>query len=193
MTATISAQLAQIGIKTPTSLIYNPSYDELYAAETQTTLDGYEKGTVTNLGAVAVDTGIFTGRSPKDKYIVKDDITRDTLWWADQGKNDNKAISQETWNHLKQCVTSRLSQQKLFVIDVFCGASEATRLQVRFVTEVAWQAHFVKNMFIRPTDNELTDFNPDFWVLNGAKTTNSQWRQQGLNSENFVAHLEYHL
>jgi len=187
MTATISAQLAQIGIKTPTSLIYNPSYDELYAAETQTTLDGYEKGTVTNLGAVAVDTGIFTGRSPKDKYIVKDDITRDTLWWADQGKNDNKAISQETWNHLKQCVTSRLSQQKLFVIDVFCGASEATRLQVRFVTEVAWQAHFVKNMFIRPTDNELTDFNPDFWVLNGAKTTNSQWRQQGLNSENFVA------
>lgn len=181
------AQLQAIGIKSPAEIISNPSYDTLYAAETANNLEGYERGHLTTTGAVSVDTGIFTGRSPKDKYIVKDESTKDTLWWSDQGKNDNKAIDQKTWSHLKQLVTARLSQQKLYVIDVFCGASEDTRLSVRFVTEVAWQAHFVKNMFIAPSDAELNDFTPDFWVLNGAKTTNPNWQEQGLNSENFVA------
>ena len=154
---------------------------------TKPELEGYEKGVVTELGAVSVDTGIFTGRSPKDKYIVKDDTTRDTLWWADQGKNDNKAITQDTWNHLKSLVTTQLSGKRLFVVDGFCGANKETRLCVRFITEVAWQAHFVKNMFIRPSEEELADFEPDFVVMNGAKCTNPDWKEQGLNSENFVA------
>lgn len=144
---------------------------------------------LTNLGAVAVDTGIFTGRSPKDKYIVRDDTTRDTFWWADKGKgkNDNKPLSPETWQHLKGLVTRQLSGKRLFVVDAFCGANPDTRLSVRFITEVAWQAHFVKNMFIRPSDEELAGFKPDFIVMNGAKCTNPQWKEQGLNSENFVA------
>ncbi|HCK92045.1 MAG TPA: phosphoenolpyruvate carboxykinase (ATP) [Gammaproteobacteria bacterium] len=181
------AELQDIGIQNPQEVIYNPSYEYLFAAETSESLEGYEKGYITNLGAVTVDTGIFTGRSPKDKYIVRDETTQDTLWWSDQGKNDNKALSQDTWNSLKSTVTSRLSGQPLFVVDVFCGASKETRLGVRFVTEVAWQAHFVKNMFIEATAEELENFKPDFWVLNGAKTVNEKWEEQGLNSENFVA------
>lgn len=180
-------QLQAIGINTPTEIINNPSYDALFEAETASHLEGYEKGILTNTGAISVDTGIFTGRSPKDKYIVRDATTQDTLWWADQGKNDNKPIDQNTWTALKQLVTDRLSHQRLYVVDVFCGASQETRLAVRFVTEVAWQAHFVKNMFIAPNADELASFEPDFWVLNGAKTTNPQWQEQGLNSENFVA------
>ena len=181
--------LAEYGITDAAEIIYNPSYDLLFQEETAPNLEGYERGTVTTLGAVAVDTGIFTGRSPKDKYIVRDDVTRDTVWWSDQGKgkNDNHPLSVETWQHLKSLVTKELSGKRLFIVDAFCGANSDTRLSVRFITEVAWQAHFVKNMFIRPTDEELASFKPDFIVMNGAKCTNPQWKEQGLNSENFVA------
>ncbi|CDH01487.1 phosphoenolpyruvate carboxykinase (ATP) [Xenorhabdus bovienii] len=182
-------ELAVYGICDVSEIVYNPSYELLFSEETQPSLQGYERGTLTHLGAVAVDTGIFTGRSPKDKYIVRDDVTCDTVWWADQGKgkNDNKPLSQETWSQLKGLVTQQLSGKRLFVVDAFCGANADTRLKVRFITEVAWQAHFVKNMFIRPSDEELVNFTPDFIVMNGAKCTNSQWKEQGLNSENFVA------
>ena len=182
-------ELAAYGIHNVSEIVYNPSYDLLFQEETKPTLEGYERGILTTTGAIAVDTGIFTGRSPKDKYIVRDAITQDTVWWADQGKgkNDNKPLSQETWSHLKGLVTEQLSGKRLFVVDTFCGANADTRLQVRFVTEVAWQAHFVKNMFIRPSDEELAHFEPDFIVMNGAKCTNPDWKEQGLNSENFVA------
>ncbi|OCA56489.1 phosphoenolpyruvate carboxykinase (ATP) [Photorhabdus namnaonensis] len=182
-------ELAGYGIHDVNEIIYNPSYELLFSEETKPSLKGCESGTLTNLGAVAVDTGIFTGRSPKDKYIVRDDVTCDTVWWADQGKgkNDNKPLQQETWTHLKGLVTKQLSGKRLFVVDAFCGANADTRLKVRFITEVAWQAHFVKNMFIRPSDEELAEFKPDFIVMNGAKCTNPQWQEQGLNSENFVA------
>ncbi|WP_387491699.1 phosphoenolpyruvate carboxykinase (ATP) [Photorhabdus sp. RM96S] len=182
-------ELADYGIHDVNEIIYNPSYELLFSEETKPSLEGCESGTLTNLGAVAVDTGIFTGRSPKDKYIVRDDVTRDTVWWADQGKgkNDNKPLQQETWTYLKGLVTKQLSGKRLFVVDAFCGANADTRLKVRFITEVAWQAHFVKNMFIRPSDEELAEFKPDFIVMNGAKCTNPQWQEQGLNSENFVA------
>ncbi|RUO23397.1 phosphoenolpyruvate carboxykinase (ATP) [Aliidiomarina iranensis] len=179
--------LSQYGITDVTEIVYNPSYELLFAEETRDDLEGYEQGRVTTTGAVAVDTGIFTGRSPKDKYIVRDDTTRDTVWWSDQGKNDNKAISTETWNELKALVTKQLSEKRLFVVDTYCGANPDTRLAVRFITEVAWQAHFVKNMFIRPSDEELKSFEPDFVVMNGAKCTNPNFAEQGLNSENFVA------
>ncbi|MFC0445989.1 phosphoenolpyruvate carboxykinase (ATP) [Pseudidiomarina halophila] len=179
--------LSQYGITDVNEIIHNPSYDQLFAEETRSDLQGYEKGVVTKLGAVAVDTGIFTGRSPKDKYIVRDETTKDTLWWADQGKNDNKAISPEVWADLKATVTEQLSGKRLFIVDTFCGANEDTRLSVRFITEVAWQAHFVKNMFIRPSAEELKTFKPDFVVMNGAKCINSKWQEHGLNSENFVA------
>jgi phosphoenolpyruvate carboxykinase (ATP) len=179
--------LTQYGITNPSEVIYNPSFDLLFEEETRDDLTGYEKGTVTNLGAVAVDTGIFTGRSPKDKYIVMDDVSRDTVWWSTQGKNDNKPLSEENWGHLKNIVTKQLSGQRLFVVDTYCGANKDTRLAVRFIVEVAWQAHFVKNMFIRPTEEELVDFEPDFVVLNGAKTNNPDWQEHGLNSENFIA------
>ncbi|MEQ9878057.1 phosphoenolpyruvate carboxykinase (ATP) [Pectobacterium aroidearum] len=181
--------LTAYGIHDVRDIVYNPSYELLFEEERSPTLQGYERGIETQLGAVAVDTGIFTGRSPKDKYIVRDDVTRDTVWWSDQGKgkNDNHPLSQETWTHLKQLVTTQLSGKRLFIIDAFCGANPDSRLSVRFVTEVAWQAHFVKNMFIRPSDEELEGFEPDFIVMNGAKCTNPNWQEQGLNSENFVA------
>ncbi|AEX99970.1 phosphoenolpyruvate carboxykinase [Oceanimonas sp. GK1] len=133
--------LSRYGITDVTEVLYNPSYDLLFEEETRADLEGFEKGVVTSLGAVAVDTGIFTGRSPKDKYIVRDDVTRDTVWWADQGKNDNKPMSQDTWEQLKGLVTQQLSGKRLFVVDTFCGANADTRLAVRFITEVAWQAH----------------------------------------------------
>ncbi len=179
--------LSKYGIHDVTEIVYNPSYEQLFEEETKPGLEGYERGVVTESGAVAVDTGIFTGRSPKDKYIVKDATTRDTVWWSDQGKNDNKPISPEVWCHLKGLVTEQLSGKRLFVVDTYCGANEDTRLKVRFITEVAWQAHFVKNMFIRPSEAELASYEPDFVVMNGAKTTNPDWQAQGLNSENFVA------
>ncbi|MEH6627362.1 MAG: phosphoenolpyruvate carboxykinase (ATP) [Motiliproteus sp.] len=179
--------LSIYGIQNAQDIVYNPSYELLFEEETKLSAQGYERGVVTESGAVSVDTGIFTGRSPKDKYIVRDDTTRDTVWWSDQGKNDNKAISPETWGQLKGVITSQLSNKRLFVVDTYCGANDNTRLKVRFITEVAWQAHFVKNMFIRPSDAELETFEPDFVVMNGAKTTNPNWEEQGLNSENFVA------
>ncbi|MFM5151891.1 phosphoenolpyruvate carboxykinase (ATP) [Aeromonas hydrophila] len=186
---TLAKQLGldQYGIKNSTEILRNPSYDQLFAEETRADLEGFERGVVTELGAVNVNTGIFTGRSPKDKYIVKDATTQNTVWWSDQGKNDNKAINPEVWSHLKSLVTKQLSGKRLFVVDGFCGANPDTRLAVRIITEVAWQAHFVKNMFIRPSDEELKTFKPDFVVMNGAKCTNPNWKEQGLNSENFVA------
>ncbi|GLR07802.1 phosphoenolpyruvate carboxykinase (ATP) [Mixta theicola] len=181
--------LVAYGITDTVEVIHNPDYETLFKEETLPSLSGYERGTLTQSGAIAVDTGIFTGRSPKDKYIVRDDTTRDTLWWNDQGKgkNDNQPLSQETWQALKGCVTQQLSGKRLFVVDAWCGANPDTRLSVRFITEVAWQAHFVKNMFIRPDEASLTSFTPDFVVMNGAKCTNPHWQQQGLHSENFVA------
>jgi phosphoenolpyruvate carboxykinase (ATP) len=181
------SSLKFFGITNPLSVSHNPGYDELFRAETSAERTGFDIGTLTSTGAVAVDTGIFTGRSPKDKYFVKDATTRDTIWWSDQGKNDNKPITEETWSQLKAVVGQQLSGKPLFVNDLYCGAEPQTRLSVRFVTEVAWQSHFVKNMFIRPTAEELEAFRPDFWVINGSKATNPNWQAQGLHSENFVA------
>ncbi|MBZ6390537.1 MAG: phosphoenolpyruvate carboxykinase (ATP) [Pantoea dispersa] len=184
-----SQDLETLGISGTTEVVYNPDYATLFQEETRPELEGYARGTLTQSGAIAVDTGIFTGRSPKDKYIVRDDTTRDTLWWNDvgNGKNDNQPLSQETWQALKDRCTQQLSGKRLFVIDAFCGANPNTRLSVRFVMEVAWQAHFVKNMFIRPTEAELAEFTPDFVVMNAAQCTNPDWQAQGLHSENFVA------
>ncbi|AOE50112.1 phosphoenolpyruvate carboxykinase (ATP) [Kangiella sediminilitoris] len=179
--------LSQYGIHSVHEIVYNPSYETLFEEETKEDITGYERGVVTKSGAVAVDTGIFTGRSPKDKYIVEDDVTRDTVWWSKNGVNDNKPISPAVWEDLKSTVTEQLSGSRLFVVDTFCGANEDTRLKVRFITQVAWQAHFVKNMFIRPTEQELQDFKPDFVVMNGSKAVNDKWQEHGLNSENFVA------
>ena len=179
--------LKTYGIDTNKEILHNPSYETLFEEVTDANLSGYEKGYETESGAICVKTGQFTGRSPKDKYIVKDDVTKDTIWWSDQGKNDNKPIDGKVWNHLKGLVTEQLSGERLFVVDAYCGANKNTRLAVRFVTQVAWQAHFVTNMFIRPSNEDLADFTPDFIVMNGAKTTNSDYKEQGLNSENFVA------
>ena len=182
-----AVDLSIYGINGASDIIHNPSFETLFAEETRDDLEGFERSVVTDLGAVAVDTGEFTGRSPKDKYIVKDDVTRDTLWWSDQGRNDNQAIDQNVWNDLRDAVTEQLYGKRLFVVDTFCGANKDTRLAVRFVMEVAWQAHFVTNMFIRPTAAELATYVPDFVVINGAKTTNEKWQEHGLNSENFIA------
>lgn len=184
---TQKVDLTPYGILNAREIIRNPCYATLFKEETRSDLQGFERGFVTDCGAVAVDTGIFTGRSPKDKYIVRDDSTTDNFWWSDQGKNDNKPLSTENWQKLKQRVANQLSDNRLFVVDAFCGANPDTRLSVRFVMEVAWQAHFVKNMFIRPTEQELANFTPDFTVLNGSKTDNPDWQEMGLNSENFVA------
>ena len=184
---TLLPDLSPYGIKNTPEIVYNPSYEQLFEEETRSELTGYEKGKLTENGAVSVDTGIFTGRSPKDKYIVCDDITRDTFWWAEQGNNDNKPLTPENWQVLKDLVVSQLSEKRLFVVDAYCGANPNSRLSVRFIVEVAWQAHFVKNMFIRPELDELENFEPDFVVMNGAKSVNSQWKEMGLNSENFVA------
>jgi phosphoenolpyruvate carboxykinase (ATP) len=184
---TLLLNLASHGISGAAEVVHNPGYDLLFEEETSPARTGFDIGTLTALGAVTVDTGDFTGRSPKDKYFVKDDTTRDTIWWSDQGKNDNKPLSQEIWSHLKSIVGRQLSGKRLFVDDLYCGADPDTRLSVRFVTEVAWQSHFVKNMFIRPTTQELEDFAPDFMVLNASKATNPDWQAQGLHSENFVA------
>jgi phosphoenolpyruvate carboxykinase (ATP) len=177
--------LSKYGITDVKELVYNPSYDFLYEEETKPGLEGFEKGQVTELGAVNVMTGIFTGRSPKDKFIVKDGTTKDTIWWTSpQASNDNKPTTPEVWNELKEITTKQLSGKRLFVVDTFCGANVDTRLKVRFIMEVAWQAHFVKNMFIRPTEEELENYGePDFVSLNASKTTNPKWKEHGLNSE----------
>lgn len=188
LTQSIRKDLNNLGIKDIKEIVHNPSYDELYTLELDSNLKGFERGTLTELGAVNVMTGKFTGRSPKDKFIVKDAITKDTFWWtSDKAPNDNKPISQEVWTALKSLVINELSYKKLFVVDAFCGANKDTRLKVRFIVEVPWQAHFVRNMFIRPTEDELANFGePDFIVLNGSETSNPNWKEQGLNSENFV-------
>jgi phosphoenolpyruvate carboxykinase (ATP) len=186
-TKAATLDLTKHGLHNVKEVVRNPSYEMLFEEETRTDLEGYERGIVTELGAVAVDTGIFTGRSPKDKYIVKDATTEEHMWWtSDAVKNDNKPINQEVWDDLKELVTSQLSGKRLFVIDGYCGANPDTRLSIRVITEVAWQAHFVKNMFIRPTEEELATFEPDFVVMNGAKCTNQKWEEHGLNSENFT-------
>ena len=179
--------LSVYGINDTIEVLYNPSYETLFIEETAQNLEGFEVGYLTEFGAISVDTGDFTGRSPKDKYLVRDDSTRDQIWWSDQGENDNQPIDNETWSKLRSLVTSQLSGKKLYVVDTFCGASPESRLKVRFVTEVAWQAHFVTNMFIRPEVEELTDYVPDFVVLNGSKTSNPDYQAMGLNSENFIA------
>ncbi|RSD32834.1 phosphoenolpyruvate carboxykinase (ATP) [Vibrio pectenicida] len=192
MTVMEHAQAATIdltkhGLHNVKEVVRNPSYEMLFEEETRVDLEGYEKGVITELGAVAVDTGIFTGRSPKDKYIVKDATTEEHMWWtSDSVKNDNKPITQQIWDDLKEQVTTQLSEKRVFVIDGYCGANPDTRLSIRVITEVAWQAHFVKNMFIRPNDEELLTFEPDFVVMNGAKCTNQKWQEHGLNSENFT-------
>ncbi|MDD7568530.1 MAG: phosphoenolpyruvate carboxykinase (ATP) [[Actinobacillus] rossii] len=184
----LTKELGELGIYDVKEVVHNPSYEFLFEEETKPGLEGFEKGVVTTQGAVAVNTGIFTGRSPKDKYIVLDEKTKDTVWWtSDAAKNDNKPMNQATWQSLKELVTKQLSSKRLFVVDAFCGANKDTRLSVRIITEVAWQAHFVTNMFIRPSAEELENFKPDFVVMNGAKCTNPNWKEQGLNSENFVA------
>jgi phosphoenolpyruvate carboxykinase (ATP) len=181
-------KLEQYGITGITDVVYNPSYEQLYKEEMNPGLEGFEVGVESEFGAVGVDTGIYTGRSPKDKYIVRDETTEDTVWWkSDTAKSsDNKPITKEVWNHGYELASSQLSGKRLFVLDGFCGANEDTRLKVRFVMEVAWQAHFVKNMFIRPGEEDLVDFEPDFVVLNASKTTNPKWEEQGLNSDVFV-------
>lgn len=181
----IKTALASYGITDASEIHYNLSYDELYAHETDPSLEGYEKGQVSELGAINVMTGIFTGRSPKDKYIVKDDVTRDTIWWnSPKSPNDNKPITPEVWTELKKTTTDQLSNKKLYIVDTFSGANEDSRLKVRFIMEVAWQAHFVTNMFIRPTAEELEVYGePDFVSLNASKTVNPNWERQGLNSE----------
>lgn len=185
----ISKFFVNLGITEVNEIIYNPSYDQLFQEETDPKLGRYERGIITTSGAIAVDTGIFTGRSPKDKYIVKDETTNNTIWWNDKNtcNSDNHPISQEVWVELKKCVIKELSNKRIFVIDAFCGSNKNTRIKVRFVSEVAWQAHFVKNMFIMPNQHEMKNFIPDFVVLNAAKATNANWKKHKLNSENFVA------
>ena len=163
--------LSKYGITDVKEIVHNPSYDVLFAEETKSTLEGYEKGQVTELGAVNVMTGIYTGRSPKDKFFVYNEASKDTVWWtSDEYKNDNKPVTKAAWKELKKLATQELSGKKLYVVDTFCGANENSHLKIRFIMEVAWQAHFVKNMFIRPTDAELEKYGePDFVVLNASK------------------------
>lgn len=181
--------LSKYGINNVTEIFHNLSYDELFKHETDPKLEGFEKGFVTNTGAVNVDTGIFTGRSPKDKYIVRESENEKNVWWANpvRKSSDNKPISEEVWEHLKGIAKNQLSSKKLYVTDAFCGANENTRLKIRVVSEIAWASHFVKNMFIRPTEEELKDFEPDFVILHACKATNPQWKEQGLNSDVFAA------
>ena len=179
--------LEKYGITGTTEVVYNPSYEQLFEEETKEGLEGFEVGKNTELDAVNVMTGIYTGRSPKDKFIVMDENSKDTVWWtSDEYKNDNHPASEETWKVVKDIAKKELSNKRLFVIDGFCGANEDTRMAVRFIMEVAWQAHFVKNMFIRPTEAELENFTPDFIVYNASKAKVENYQELGLNSETAV-------
>ena len=179
--------LTQYGIADTIEIVHNPSYEELFKEETLPSLEGYEKGTVTELDAVNVMTGVYTGRSPKDKFIVMDETSKDTVWWTtDEYKNDNKPVSEAAWKAVKELATKELSNKKLYVVDGFCGANKDTRMAVRFIMEVAWQGHFVTNMFIRPTAEELRDFKPDFVVYNASKAKVENYKELGLNSETAV-------
>ena len=176
--------LTKYGITGTTEIVYNPSYEQLFEEETRADLEGYEKGQVSELGAVNVMTGIYTGRSPKDKFIVMDENSKDTVWWtSDEYKNDNHPASEETWKVVKDIAIKELSNKRLFVVDSYCGTNEDTRMGIRFIMEVAWQAHFVKNMFIRPTEAELENFEPDFIVYNASKAKVDNYQELGLNSE----------
>ena len=180
--------LEQYGIIGSTVIAHNPSYEELYQAEINPALTGYEKGQVTELGAVNVMTGVFTGRSPKDKYIVDDAQSHDKVWWtSDAYKNDNHPMSEAVWASVKEIAQKELSGKNLYVVDAFCGANKATRLAVRFIVEVAWQAHFVENMFILPTEEELANFEPNFVIYNASKAKVENYKELGLNSETCVA------
>ncbi len=185
--AEIKADLAKYGIEGTTEVVYNPTYEELFQQETLPTLEGFEKGVATELGAVNVMTGVYTGRSPKDKFIVLDETSENTVWWTTpEYPNDNKKASQEAWDACKNLALNELSGKKLYVVDGFCGANKDTRMAVRFIVEVAWQAHFVTNMFIRPTAEELADFTPDFIVYNASKAKLTNYKELGLNSETAV-------
>jgi len=187
------ADVAQYGIKDCQEVFYNISYEDLFKHETDPALEGFEKGTLTAMDAVAVDTGRFTGRSPKDKYVVQEDESKDNIWWGSTtfnpvGNNsDNQPISEEIWKDLKAIGQKQLSGKKLYVIDGFCGANKDTRLSVRLITEVAWMAHFFKNMFIRPEPAELEDFKPDWTILHACKATNPDFEKHKMRSEVFAA------
>ena len=179
--------LEEHGIHNVKEIVYNPTYEELFVEETKPELEGFEKGQETELGAVNVMTGVYTGRSPKDKFIVEDENSKETIWWTSpEYKNDNHRASQEAWNECKKIATNELSNKRLFVVDGFAGANKDTRMAVRFIVEVAWQAHFIKNMFIRPTDEELENFEPDFIVYNASKAKVENYKELGLNSETAV-------
>ena len=179
--------LSKYGISGTTEIVHNPSYEMLFEEETKPELEGFEKGQVSELGAVNVMTGIYTGRSPKDKFIVMDENSKDTVWWtSDEYKNDNHPASEETWKVVKEIALNELSNKKLFVVDAFCGANEDTRMSIRFIVEVAWQAHFIRNMFIMPTEEELEKFEPDFVVYNASKAKVENYKELGLNSETAV-------
>ena len=179
--------LSKYGISGTTEVVYNPSYEQLFEEETKPGLVGFERGQVSELGAVNVMTGEYTGRSPKDKFIVMDENSKDTIWWtSDEFKNDNKPVSEEAWNVVKGLAVKELSNKRLFVVDAFCGANEDTRMSIRFIVEVAWQAHFVTNMFITPTAEELENFEPDFIVYNASKAKVENYEELGLNSETAI-------
>ncbi len=179
--------LTKYGITGSTEIVRNPSYEELYKEETKAGLEGFEVGKETELGAVNVMTGIYTGRSPKDKFIVMDENSKDTVWWTtDEYKNDNHVASKETWEAVKKIAVEELCNKRLFVVDAFCGANKDTRMAVRFIVEVAWQAHFIENMFIKPTAEELENFEPDFVVYNASKAKVENYKELGLNSETAV-------
>ena len=180
--------LSKYGITGVTEIVHNPSYEALFEAEMDPTLEGYEKGQLTELGAVNVMTGVYTGRSPKDKYIVMDENSKDTVWWtSDAFKNDNHPMSESVWATVKDLAMKELSGKKLYVVDAFCGANADTRMNVRFIVEVAWQAHFIKNMFIVPSEEELANFEPDFVVYNASKAAVENYKELGLNSSTCVA------
>ena len=183
-----TVDLSKYGISDVNEIIYNPSYELLFEEEMKSGLEGYEKGQLTQLDAVNVMTGIYTGRSPKDKYIVMDENSRDTIWWtAEAYPNDNHPMSIEVWEKVKGLAQKQLSGKRLFVVDAFCGANKDTRMAVRFIMEVAWQAHFVRNMFIKPTEEELKDFEPDFVVYAASKAEVEDYKELGLNSSTCVA------
>ena len=180
--------LSKYGIKGTTEILYNPTYEVLYNEETRPDLEGYDKGQVTELGAINVMTGVYTGRSPKDKYIVMDKNSKDTVWWnTPEYPNDNKPISEKVWKELKSAATKQLSNKRLFVVDGFCGTHKDTRMKVRFIMEVAWQAHFVTNMFIRPQNQAEFDLEPDFVVYCAAKAKVENYEELGLRTETAVA------
>jgi len=181
--------LEKYGIKEVDTVYHNLSYEELFLHETSTELESFEKGYVTNIGAVTVDTGIFTGRSPNDKYIVVDEESEKNVWWAGPGRkgSDNKPINKETWNHLVAISSDHLSRKKLYVTDAYCGVGLNTRINIRVISEVAWVSHFVKNMFVRPSEEELKSFEPHFVMLHACKTINKRWKEFNMNSEVYIA------